>query len=121
VYLDCPKFWGRNFHSEDYAESRHDVRLTLKTRASSADRKKIVGIRCILSGTNDMISPSSKERLIGRGIKRYEKDVEEGIPVARGGNVPLTRADDGLKAPEIRRRGKNRKCPSAPCPEGITR
>ena len=74
-----------------------------------------------MSGTEYVISPSSGERLERRCIERDEKDVEEGIPIAGGGNIPLTRADNSLKAPEIRRGGKNRKCPGAPFPKGLTR
>ena len=105
VNLNGPKFRGGDIHAENDAEGRDHVSLRLKARSGGADGEEVISVCSVLRGAYKVILAASGKWLGGSRRERRKKDVKEGIPVARGGNVTLTSANDSIETPEILRRG----------------
>ena len=119
VDLYSPKFGRRNLHAKHDTESRHYVGLGLKSKAGGADGEKVISVGGVLSGLEEVIMAPSTERVNDRGCERSEENIKEGVPVARGGDIPLTGAHDSVKTPKLRRRGMKGEGLGAPLVEGL--
>ena len=70
----------------------------MEPREAGADREEVIRVSRVLSSNQLAVLSTEVEGGVNDGVEGPKEDVEEAVPVDRGGDVPLTSACDSLEA-----------------------